>query len=61
MLNKLAYFGGTKSIKTASPHWEWPPKSKGKIRAINNYYNITHTKRQKMCLLAIVIHHIMRS
>jgi perosamine synthetase len=38
MLNKLAYFGGTKSIKTASPHWEWPPKSKGKIRAINNYY-----------------------
>ena len=37
--DKLAFFGGKKSITFKSPHWIWPPKSKGRIKAINDYYS----------------------
>ena len=36
--SKLAYFVGKKTITYRSPHWKWPPKSKGKIKAINQYF-----------------------
>ena len=36
--NKLAYFGGKKTITFKKPHWQWPPMSKLKISCINNYY-----------------------
>ena len=37
-LRQLAFFGGKKLINYKKPHWHWPPKSKGKIKAINDYY-----------------------
>lgn len=37
-INNLAIFGGNKSINYNQPHWKWPPKSSGKMKAINNYY-----------------------
>ena len=36
--NDLAFFGGKKAITYKSPHWNWPPKSQEKIKAINDYY-----------------------
>ena len=36
--NDLAFFGGRKAITYKSPHWNWPPKSQKKIKAINDYY-----------------------
>jgi len=38
-IDRLAYFGGNKSINTPKPHWLWPPNSKQKIRAVVDYLN----------------------
>ena len=39
MKNKLAIFGGEKSINAPHPHWQWPPKSEISIKAVANYMN----------------------
>lgn len=38
MRDKLAHFGGKKTITFKKPHWKWPPQSKEKIDAIKKYY-----------------------
>ena len=35
--NKLAIFGGNKTIKNKFTHYSWPPKSKKKIQSVVNY------------------------
>ena len=38
-MNKLAIYGGQKTISFDHPHWKWPHDSKEEIIALSNYMN----------------------
>ena len=40
---ELALFGGKKIIRLKKPHYLWPPISKEKIKAVNNYLKNENT------------------